>query len=167
MRHKINPRAGLLEKPGQKACFRLPNPFNHSQIPGRMQSGNDFPVDLDPPIPELGIRPPIPVFRMRPGDLQQCAPQSGMSLFITSSLLRIGPSPFGKSQSRQDPVQPVFVLERPCQLNFFPRGELPAKKFFSSAISTSLWPINRSSSSIRFRTPGWSSAGKNSPALSR
>src|SRR4030042_5587417 len=102
MRHKIEGWAGLFGKFGQRAYFVLPNPFYDSQIPSRMQSGDDLPVDLDPPIPELGIRPPIPVFRMPSGDLQQGSPQPGLSLFIPLSLLSIGPSPFGKSQSRQD-----------------------------------------------------------------
>ena len=45
------------------------------QIPGCMESGDHLPVDLDPPIPELGIGPSIPVFRMTPGNLQQGFPQ--------------------------------------------------------------------------------------------
>ena len=36
-----------------------------------MQPGDDLPVDLDPPLPELGIRPPIPVFRMLSSDLER------------------------------------------------------------------------------------------------
>ena len=115
-----------------------------------MESGDHLPVDMDSPIPEFGIGPPIPIFRMRPGDRQQGFPQPLIFLFITSLAMGIRPSTIGKPQGRQDLVQPIFILERPLQLNFFPRAELPAKIFFKSAISTSLCPISRSSSSIHF-----------------
>ncbi len=138
IRHQINLRARFLEKSGQRACLG----FLIRLITARSQlvcnRATTFPLTWIPRPPELRIRPPIPVFRMFSGDLDQRLPQPRMSLLITSSLLSIGPSPCEKPQGGQDPVQPIFVIERPRQLNFFPRGELPAKKSFSSAISASL-----------------------------
>jgi len=152
--HKINLGPRLLEKRRDGAWPGFSNPFNHSQIPGLMQSLNDFVIDVDPAIVELGIRLPVPIFRMTPGDLQQGFPQRQMFFFIASFVLGIMPGAFRKPQCCQNPVEPIVVIKRPRQLNFFPRSELPAIKFFGSAISTSLCPISRSSSSIR-RSYSW------------
>ena len=109
--HKIHPGAGLFEKPGHGARFGLPNSFDHRQIPARVQPLNDFMVHLDAPLPKLGLRSTVPVFRVSSGDLQQGFPQPRMLVFIAALLPGVMPGPLGQPQGPQDSVQTVFALE--------------------------------------------------------
>jgi len=101
-------------------------------------------------IMEIRGGPPVSVFRMLLGDFHQRFPQMAVLLFITLSPLGIVPGALGKSYHIQNPIEPIFAFVVLDYLDFLFSGETPVKKFFKRAISTSLWPISRSSSWILF-----------------
>ena len=120
------------------------------QIPSGKKSPQPLVVHLQPVLGrKLRLDPAVPVGRMLLHHLEH--------LFLEPFILRADlgppvtvPDGLGHRKRTQTPVQAVFLPVPFHQRKLLLQGQLSLKKFFRSAISTSLCPSIRSSSAILF-----------------
>ncbi len=149
---QIGSFTGLNDSLLDAAWSRRMGAAQNGQVPETQQTFDDLVVDVDAIcLVQLGHDSRYTVLRMLARDLLQDGQQVGILLRVVYLVpLVIIPSRLGQIQGDQRSIQANGVLGR------FHQGHLLAwphlvrpKKFFKSAISTSFWPSNRSSSAIR------------------